>query len=160
MPAGTSLLLALCVEVDPADRALYLVEADVIEALKTSSTDRPYSVVGHQKVFLPSHKYVLPLGELRDVENASLGGFLERPKSTELSPVLQVDFISGAPVLMLSQECVLRTDDFAFEVGSKGRMVFGQAWRIVSTEKVQGPIEAYLESVDIRTGRTLSCPHA
>lgn len=70
------------------------------------------------------------------MENASLGGFLERSKSTELSPVLQIDFVIGAPVLMLSQECVLRTDDFAFEVGSKGRMIFGQAWRIVSTEEV------------------------
>ena len=51
-----NVLLALRVVVDPADGTVELIEADVIEALKAGPRNAFHAMVGHQKVFLPSHK--------------------------------------------------------------------------------------------------------
>jgi hypothetical protein len=40
-----TLPLALCVEIDPVNCAMFLVEADVIESFKTGAVERAYSVI-------------------------------------------------------------------------------------------------------------------
>ena len=66
------LLLAFGVEIYPTNRSLDLVEADVIEPLKTSTANRPHSVIWNEEMFLPSHEYVLSLCQLWDMEMAFL----------------------------------------------------------------------------------------
>jgi hypothetical protein len=113
-------------EVNPANRPLNLVEADVIEALETGPTDRSHPVIWNQEVFLPPHEYVLSLRHSGDVKVALPGLLLKWPESGEFGPVLQIYFISRAPVLMLSEKCVFRANDLSFEVCSEGWVVFGQ----------------------------------
>lgn len=55
------LLLALCVEIYPADRPHDLIKADVVETLETCSRDCPYTMIRNQEMLLPSHEYVLSL---------------------------------------------------------------------------------------------------
>lgn len=54
-------LFGFCMEVYAIDRPRNLVEADVIESLKTRSRYLLHPVVGYQEIFLPAHKYVLLL---------------------------------------------------------------------------------------------------
>lgn len=54
-------LLALGVEVDPADAAVTLVEANVIEALEAGARNRLDAVVRNQEVLFPAHEDVLTL---------------------------------------------------------------------------------------------------
>jgi hypothetical protein len=76
------------VEIDPANRSLYLIKADVVETLKTGTTDCSYSVIWDQEVFLPSHEYVLSLCDLRDMEIAFSGLLLKWPEGGEFGPML------------------------------------------------------------------------
>lgn len=78
-------------------------------------------------MFLPSHKYVLPLGQLRNMKMPLPCLLLKGPESRELGPVLQVDFICRSPVLMLGEECVFGANDFSFEVSCECRMVLRQS---------------------------------
>lgn len=87
------ILLALRVEVDPAHGSFTLVEADVVEALKTRAADGAHAVVRHQEVFFPAHKDVLTLRQVRDVEIALPSLFLEGSEGFEFRPVLQVDLV-------------------------------------------------------------------
>ncbi len=57
--------------------------------------------------------------------------FLERSECGELCPVLQINLIIRSPVLMLRQECVFGADNFAFEIGRKSWMIFGQAYQVL-----------------------------
>jgi len=81
-------LLTLCMKVYAANRPLNLVEADVVEPLKTGSSDRSHSVVWDQEMFLPPHEDVLPLRHSRYVKVALPCLLLKRPESGELCPVL------------------------------------------------------------------------
>lgn len=58
---ASDILFAARVEVDPRHRAIALVEADVVEAFKTSSSNGLDLVVWDQEVFFPSHKQMLTL---------------------------------------------------------------------------------------------------
>lgn len=109
--------LALRMEVNPFNDAFDLVEAYVVESLKARPGYARDSVVGHQEVLLPSHKYCVSFSKVLESEVAvprvSLHGF----PSGESVPVLDVDFVRRTPVCVLSKEGVLGTDDFALEVG-------------------------------------------
>jgi len=114
-------------EVYPAYGPLTLVEADVVEALKAGAADRAHAMVGEEEVFLPAHEDVLALRHVGDVEVALAGLFLEGAEGLELGPVLQVDLVGRAPVFVLGEEGVFGADDFAFEVGCEGWVVFCEA---------------------------------
>ena len=58
-------------------------------------------------MFFPSHEDVVPLRQVRDVQVPFLGALLKRPEGRELSPMLQVDFVIDAPILVLCEEGVL-----------------------------------------------------
>lgn len=82
------LLLAALVEIDAADLAAHLVEADVIEPLEAGADDGPDAVVGNEEVLLPAHEYVLALGDVLDEHLAALAGLLgEGTERGELGPV-------------------------------------------------------------------------
>jgi hypothetical protein len=67
---------------------LNLVEADIVEAFKTSTTDGSNAMIWDQEMLFPSHKYVLPLGDLRNVEVPLSCLFLKGPEGRKLGPVL------------------------------------------------------------------------
>jgi len=75
-------------EIYAAYRPLNLVEADVVKALKTGSSNRSHSVIRDQKMFLPPHEDVLSLRHPRYVKVALPGLLLKWPESRELCPVL------------------------------------------------------------------------
>jgi hypothetical protein len=61
-------LLAFGMEVNPIHGSRHLIEADVIETLEARARDLSHAVIGHQKVFLPSHEDVFLLREPRVAE--------------------------------------------------------------------------------------------
>ncbi len=57
----TDSLLALCVEIDPANSSLNLIEANIVEPFEARTTDCSNSMIGNQEVLLPSHEDVFSL---------------------------------------------------------------------------------------------------
>lgn len=82
------LLFALCVEVDPADSALNLVETYVVEPFEAGTTDSSYSVVRDQEMFFPSHEYILSLSQLGNMHLAFPSLLLEWSEGRKFSPML------------------------------------------------------------------------
>lgn len=121
-------LFALGVEVYPADFSLDLVEADVVEALETRAGYGPNSMIGDQKVFLPSHEDMFSLGGVSNQHGALACLLLEGTEGREFGPMTQVDLYIGTPIIMLREEGVLRPNDFALKVRREGRVVFGEAY--------------------------------
>jgi hypothetical protein len=117
-------LFAPRMEVYTLDLPIDLVEADVIKPLETRARDRLDAVVGHEKVLLPPHPEVLSLRVVLVRKARAFCCFRQRPPLLEPVPVLHVDFLVGAPFGMLGLEGVLCADDFAFEVGREGWMIF------------------------------------
>ena len=120
-------LLALGVEVDAADGARNLVEADVVEALEAGARDLAHAVVGHQEVLLPAHEDVLALGPVRQPEVRAARLLGQRPPGREAVPVVQVRLLRRAPRRVRGQEAVLAAHDLALEVGDEARVVLGEA---------------------------------
>jgi len=58
------------------------------------------------------------------MEMSLSGRLLKWPERGKFGPMLKVDFIARAPILMLGEKCVFRSNDLAFEVGSKCGMIF------------------------------------
>jgi hypothetical protein len=85
--------LTLRMEVDPAHRPLNLVEADVIEPLKTSAIQLRDSVIWHEKALFPPHKYAFLLVEVWYCVEAALGLLYVGAECGEFRPVLEVDFV-------------------------------------------------------------------
>lgn len=83
-------LLALCMEIDPVNCSMFLVEADVIEAFKTGTTERAYTVIWNQEFFFPSHEYVVPLGPPRNLDIHLSRMLLVGTESGEFGPVLVI----------------------------------------------------------------------
>jgi hypothetical protein len=73
---------------------LDLVEADVIEAFETCTTNCSHPMIRDQEMFLPSHEYVFSLRQLWNMKIALSGLLLKWAKGREFSPVLQVDFVT------------------------------------------------------------------
>ena len=115
-------------EVDPADGAVDLVEADVVEALEAGADDVAHAVVRDQEGFLPAHEDVLALVEVLVLELRVAGLLAQGPEGGEARPVLHVGPLRRAPFLVVRAEGVFGPDDLAFEVGRQGGVVFGQAF--------------------------------
>ena len=124
---NSSLLLTFCMEVDPADGAVDLIEADVIEALEAGADDVPHAVVGDQEGLFPAHEDVLALVEVRVVEFGVLRLLAEGTEGREARPVLHVGPVRRAPFLMVSAERIFGPDDLAFEVGGQSGVVLSEA---------------------------------
>ncbi len=112
--------------VNAAHGPLDLVEADIVEALKTGASDGRDTMIWDEKVFLPPHKYVLLLREILEVEIGLPRLLGQRLPCPELAPVRHVGFFGRTPRFVLRLECVFRADDLAFKVGGKGGVIFGQ----------------------------------
>jgi hypothetical protein len=123
----STILLTLGVEINAADSTLALVEADIIEAFKARTTNCAYTVIRYQEVFLPSHKYVLSLCQTRNVKVPLARLLLERKKSSELGPMMQINLISRTPIFMLCEKRIFGADNLAFEIGGKSWVVLGEA---------------------------------
>lgn len=70
---GKSLLLAPGVKVYPTHGSGALIETYVVESFKTGPGDGFDLVIGHKKVFLPSHEQMFMLGEVFEGETRRLG---------------------------------------------------------------------------------------
>ena len=75
-------------------------------------------------MLLPPHEYILSLRDLRNTERALASLLLERSEGREFAPVLKVDFVRRSPILVLGEECVFGSDDFALEVCGECWVVF------------------------------------
>ncbi len=129
---GGSSLFALAVKVDAADLPAHLVKTDVVEPLEAGAVNRPDSVVRHEEVLLPPHKYVLSLVDVLDRGLAALARLLHvGAEGGKLGPVGDVNLLAGAPALVLRDEAVFRADDLALEVRRQGGMIVGQACVVV-----------------------------
>lgn len=115
-------------EVYPTNGPIDLVETDVIKPLEAGPTNLPHPVVRDEERLLPAHEHVLALREVLVVEIRFLGSVLEGPPGGEASPVLHIRLVGGTPGGVAGLERVFPADDFAFEVGRQGRVVFGEAF--------------------------------
>lgn len=104
-------------EVYPANRPFYLIEADVVESLEARAGDRPDPVIGYEEVFLPPHEDVVPLRPVSESEVWVSGILAERSPRWKSRPVVEICFFGCAPGRVSGYERVLRTDHFSFKVG-------------------------------------------
>jgi hypothetical protein len=109
------ILLTFRMEVNPTNTPINLIETNIIKALETGTRDRFHAVVRHEEVFFPAHEDVLALLVILQCEGGRFGGFGQRAPGREASPVLEVDFLRGAPGGVCGFEEVFGADDFAFE---------------------------------------------
>lgn len=114
-------------EIDTANAAHLLVKADVVEALEAGAVDSAHPVVGDEEVLLPAHEDVLLVVQVWDVHGSLSGALGVGPERRELVPVIQVNLLTGAPVMVVRDEVVLGPDDLALEVGRQGWVVFREA---------------------------------
>lgn len=114
-------------KVDAADLTLDLVKAYVIKAFETCACYCAHPVIWHKKMLFPAHENVFSFRDVADGCGTLFDLFLERMKSTEPFPVLEICFSSRAPALVVGEEIVLGSDDLAFKVGCEGGVIFGQA---------------------------------
>ncbi len=119
----STILLTLGMEIYAANRTLALIETDIVKAFKARPANSAYTVIRYQEVLLPPHKYVISLCQTLNVQVSLPRLLLEWTKSVELCPMLQINFISRAPVFVLCEKRIFGPDNLAFEIGSKGWMV-------------------------------------
>jgi len=124
---GSTILLALGMEIYAANSTLALIEADIVKALKARAANSSYTVIRYQEVFLPPHKYILSLCQTLNVNVPFTRLLLEWTKGIKLGPMLQINFISRPPVFVLCEERILGADNLAFEICSKSWVVLGEA---------------------------------
>lgn len=119
-------LFAFRVEIDAAHFAFNLVEANIIETLKTGARYCADAVVWHQKMLFPSHEDSFSLGGIANDDGSLTGLLLKWTKGCKFRPVAQVNLAICAPVLVLSIEAVFRSDDFSLKICCKSGMILGQ----------------------------------
>lgn len=130
-------LLTFGMEINAADRATALVEADVVETFETRSCDSFDAMVGDEKVFFPPHEEMLALIEAIHVCRAGGGRFerrlCERAPRGESCPVLHINLFRGSPRWMICAEEVFGADDLALEECCQSRVVVCEACKYVSS---------------------------
>ena len=114
-------------KINALDAARHLIKADVVEALKTRTIDRLYSVVWDQKVLFPAHEQMFLLHPVLGHQLWPRRVFREGLVGGKSSPVLPIDLFIGTPLGMLCDESVLAADNFALKVRREARMVFRQS---------------------------------
>jgi hypothetical protein len=127
-----NLLLALGMEVNPAYRTSYLIEADVIKSFKTGPRDCANSMVWYEKILLPSHEDVFPLRIILETEIWPLGLFGQRSPGWEATPMLHIDLLIRTPFSVTCLKGIFCADYFAFEIGGKRGMIIREAYRSTS----------------------------
>ena len=117
----------LSVEVYPANMSRKLVEANIIEAFKTSAVNVLNPVVRYQELLLPPHKNIVALSKIAIAEVGALGLLRQRSPCRKAGPVLHVYLIIGTPFRMPSLKSVFCANYFSFEVGGECRMFVSEA---------------------------------
>lgn len=125
------LLLALRMEVDSTHSPCHLIKTYIVEPFETRAHNFPNAMIWHQEVLFPPHEDVLPLCAILVVEIRFLRLLRQRPPRRELSPMLHICLVCGAPRLVFGLKRIFRADNLAFKVRSQGRMVFGKAYSCV-----------------------------
>ena len=129
------LLLAVRrMEINSVDGARHLIEADVVESLKTCTIDLAHSVIWHQKLFLPAHEHILAVCAVLVMEVGLLSLLRKRSPSGKASPMLHVFLVASAPVLMPGLESILWTNDLTFKERSECSVFGCEACDCWSTE--------------------------
>jgi hypothetical protein len=104
----------------------HLIEANVVEALKTCAVDGLHPMVWDQKVLLPAHEEMFFLHQIFGHQLRPRRVLREGLICWELGPVLPIDLLVRPPLRMLRNKCVLASNNLAFEVRGEARVVFGQ----------------------------------
>lgn len=113
-------------EIYSTDRALQLIETNVIEAFETGTCYRADSMVWDEKMFLPSHKDILLLCDIVNCDRTPFSQAFKLSECIELAPVAKINLCICSPVFVSCEEAVFRSNDFPFKVCRKGRVVFRQ----------------------------------
>jgi hypothetical protein len=113
------------------DFASQLIEAYVVEPLKTGTSNRLHAVVRDEEMLFPAHKDVFSLEHIRNMHNPSASLLLEWSESSEFSPVAEVILMCSAPCFVRSEEVVFRTDDLAFKISGEGWVIFCQSYTML-----------------------------
>lgn len=123
------ILLALRMEIYPANTTLSLVEADIVEALKARAGYTFDAMIRDQEVFFPAHEEMVACEMVFECEGGRVGlcGPREGTPGGKARPVLEVDLLGGIPGRVRGPEEMFGADDFAFEECGQSRMVIGQA---------------------------------
>lgn len=85
---GDNSLLALGVEIYSTNATFLLIEANVIKAFKRGTIDGTNTMVGYEKVFLPAHKDVLALRQVRDRHDTLAHLLAVLSESGKLAPMI------------------------------------------------------------------------
>ena len=111
-----------------ANLTAHLVKADVIKALEARAVNGSHSMVGHQEVLLPSHKDVLALSRVLDVDLPPLKRLLdEGPEGGKVLPMTNINLVGRTPGRMLCNEAILWANYLSLKIGCQGRMIISQA---------------------------------
>lgn len=152
-------LLALCMEIYPADCSFNLVEADVVEPFEARPRDSPHAMIRDEEVFFPPHEDVFSLGEIAVREVGSLSLFSQRAPGRKPRPVIHVSPLRCAPFFVTGLEGVFGSNDFSFEERRQGRVIFRKACRRVRVAELIGRYcPAYLVYGDSRRDRIQPYP--
>lgn len=102
-------------EIDSADGALYLIEANIVESLEARTVDLSYAMIWHQEFLLPAHEHVFAVCAVLVMEIGLLGLLCERSPSLKASPVLHVLLVTSAPVLVPGLEGIFWTNNLTLK---------------------------------------------
>ena len=114
------LLLAVRrMEINAVNGARHLIEANIVESLKTCTIDLAHTMIWHQKFLLPAHEHILAVCAVLVMEVGLLGLLCKRSPCGKASPMLHVFLVAGAPVPMPGLESIFWTNDLSFEERSE-----------------------------------------
>ena len=120
--------LALGMEVNAADAAGALVEANVVETFKARSGDRFDSVIWNEKVLLPTHEKMLSRLKVFQRKIGRLCCFGQWSPRGKSCPVLHVYLFGAAPGWMCGLKNIFWSDDFAFEKSGQSGMIVSEPY--------------------------------
>lgn len=119
-------------EVNSIDRAMHLIEANIIESFETGTVNFSHTVVRDKELLLPSHEHVFSISTVLVVEIWLLRLFGQRSPSRKACPVFHILLIAGTPVVMPGLEGVFRSNNLAFEKSGQGRVMRSKTYFSIS----------------------------
>lgn len=147
----------------PADISGHLIEANVIEAFETCSQNFAHTMIWNQEGLLPAHENILSLCAVFVVKIGFLGLFWKRSPCGEASPMCHVGLIGCAPCRMPRLECVLGSNDLAFEIGGQRGVIRGKPYTRVPVSGIlklyvkKSKVKPYLQCADNHIAQTRPC---